>query len=293
MAVRRLLREPLVHFLALGGLLFAYDAWRGSAGPGSTRIVVTRGQIEHLASGFVRTWQRPPSEAELKGLVDEYVKEEIAVREAAAMGLDRDDTVVRRRLRQKLEFLADEAIGQAAPTDAQLQQWLDAHRADYQAETRLALRQVFLSTDRRGAAAPAQAERLLETLRASRSEAAIDSLGDPSMLPRDVPLGPVSGVARDFGADFARAVAALPAGRWSGPVASPYGLHLVLVTERVTAAAPTLAEIRPLVERDFLAERRKAQLAALYERLLQKYTVTTETRKPEAAAAAQARGDGQ
>jgi PPIC-type PPIASE domain len=292
-ALPRLLREPLVHFLVLGGLLFAYYEGRGASGPGSTRIVVTRGQIERLASGYVRTWQRPPSEAELKTLIDDYVKDEIATREATAMGLDRDDTVVRQRLRSKLELLADDAIDQVPPTDAQLQKWLDEHRTDYQAEPRVALRQVFLSTQRRGAAAGADAERLLAELRRSRSDAAIDSLGDRSMLPRAVPLSPASDVARDFGADFARAIEALPSGRWSGPVTSPYGLHLVLVTERATGTPPTLAEVRPRVERDFLAERRKAQLDALYGRLLQKYTVTTETAKAEATTAAQSTGEGQ
>jgi hypothetical protein len=292
--LRRLLREPHVHFLVLGGLLFLYFDRRDGSGPGSNRIVVTRGRIEHLASGFVRTWQRTPTDAELKALVDDYIKEEIATREALTLGLDRDDTVVRRRLRQKLEFLAEDTIEQAAPTDAQLQAWLDEHRATYQAEPRLALRQVYLSTQRRGPTTRSDAERLLERLRGSEPPAAFDRLGDASLLPGSVPLGPVSEVSRIFGGDFARAIEALPAGQWSGPVTSPYGLHLVLVTERVAAAAPSLAEVRSLVERDFLAERRQAALHALYDGLLRKYRVTTESPKPdkEPAAAAEARAGG-
>ena len=286
--MKTLLREPLVHFLALGALLFLFFEWRGgAAGPGSMRIVVTPGLVQHLASGFARTWQRPPTQAELKGLVDEHVKEEIATREAVAMGLDRDDTVIRRRLRQKLEFLVEEEAAQAPPSEADLRSWLERHPQVFQAEPRAALRQVFLSVQRRGAAARAEAERLLARLRTAGPGASVDELGDPSMLPRELPLGPVSEVARTFGPDFAQGVASLPTGQWSGPVTSSYGLHLVLVTERETPPLPALADVRQLVEREVLAARRKAQLEALYTRLLAKYTVTIEmpAEPPQPAAA--------
>lgn len=278
--MKSLLREPLVHFLALGGLLFVFFAWKGGgSGPGSTRITITPGLVEHLASGFAKTWQRPPTEPELKGLIDDYVKEEIATREAVAMGLDRDDTIIRRRLRQKMEFLIEDAADQVAPTDVELQGWLERHAADFRAEPRVALRQVYVSTEARGAAARAEAERLLARLRTQGPAAKTDGLGDPSMLPRELPPGPLSEVSRAFGSDFAAKVEAIAAGQWSGPVESPYGLHLVLVLERTAGAQPALADVRPVVEREFLAERRRAQMQALYERLLQKYSVAVEMPK--------------
>ncbi len=285
--LKRLLREPLLQFLVLGSLLFLYFEWGGS-GPGSTRIVVTPGLVQHLASGFARTWQRPPTDEELKGLVDDYVKEEIATREAAAMGLDRDDAVVRRRLRQKLEFLVEDAVEEAPVTDAKLQAWLDEHPDAFRAESRVALRQVYLSRDRRGASARAEAERLLTRLRVAGPGARIEALGDPSMLPRELPTGPLSEVARAFGTDFAGRIDALEPGEWAGPVESPYGLHLVLVEERVAPSAPALAEVRSVVERELLAERRRTRLQALYERLLGKYAVTIEMPKPEKTAASSA-----
>jgi hypothetical protein len=289
---RALLGEPLVQFLVAGAFLFAYFEWKGGgSGPGSTRIAITPGLVEHLASGFARTWQRPPTDLELKGLVDEYVKEEIATREAVAMGLDRDDTIIRRRLRQKLEFLVEDAADQVAPSDAELQAWLDKHAEAFRAEPRVALRQVFVSSDRWGASARVKAERLLPRLRAAGKDASIDALGDPSMLPREVPLGPLAEVTRAFGAEFAARLAEVPMGQWSGPLESPYGLHLVLVRERVASAEPALADVRPLVERELLAERRKAQLQGLYEKLLAKYTVTIEMPKePEKAAGGKAEG---
>lgn len=168
-AARAALREPLLHFLVLGALLFAWFEWRGGgSGPGSNRIVITEGVVQTLVSGFTQTWSRPPSREELKGLVDEHVKEEIATREAIALGLDRDDTVIRRRLRQKLEFLADSAEGEEPPTDAQLEAWLAKHPAVFGSEPQVALRQVYFNPARRGPAARADAEKLQARLRSRR-----------------------------------------------------------------------------------------------------------------------------
>jgi hypothetical protein len=282
--LRKLVREPLVHFLVLGGFLFAWFEWKGGgSGPGSTRITITPGLVQHLASGFARTWQRPPTDAELKGLVDDHVKEEIAVREATSMGLDRDDTIIRRRLRQKMEFLVEDAVDAAPPTDAEVQAWLDQHPDLFRGERRMGLRQVYVNVGRRGASATAEAKRLLARLRDAGPEVQIDALGDASMLPRELPLGPVSEVTRAFGTEFATRVEAVAPGQWIGPVESPYGLHLVLVTGRVAPAPPVLADVRPLVERELMAERRRAQLQALYERLLARYTVAIEMPKDEAA----------
>ena len=138
----RIAREPLVHFLVLGALLFVYFEIVGrDAGPDSRRIVISGAQVEHLAASFARTWQRPPTVDELKGLVDDYVREEIAVREAMAMGLDRDDTIIRRRLRQKLEFITQDVIDSNPPTTEQLEDWYRAHLDDYTAEAQVAFEQ--------------------------------------------------------------------------------------------------------------------------------------------------------
>jgi len=273
----------------LGGLLFLYFEWRGgSGGPGSTRIVITPGMIEHLASGFTRTWQRPPTDAELKGLIDDYVKEEIAAREAVGMGLDRDDTIIRRRLRQKLEFLVEDSAAASAPTDAELEKWLDNHREAFRAEPRIAFRQVYVNPERHGAKFRADAGKLLTRLRAAGPDASTERLGDPTMLPAEQPLEPLRETSRSFGEEFGSELMKIEPGKWSGPVESPYGLHLVLVRERVAAALPELSAVRPQVEREFAAARRKKELQSLYERLLAKYTVEIE--KPKAATPAPAAG---
>ena len=284
--MKRLLREPLVHFLLLGALLFGWSAWQdGGAAAGSNRIVVTPGVVDYLAAGFSRTWQRPPSDIELKGLIDEHVKEEIAAREAMAMGLDRDDIVIKRRLRQKLEFLLVDDAAAAPPTDAELKAWLDRNPESFRIEPTLAFRQVLLRPERRGASMMADATKLLARLHASGPDVATQDLGDASMLPAETPLQPLREVAISFGQDFADALMKLAPGQWSGPVESSFGLHLVLVRERTDGAAADLATVRPLVEREVLAERRKAELQALYERMLAKYAVSIESPKSPTAAA--------
>ena len=283
--LKRLLREPLLHFLLLGALLFLWSAWQGDGSAGSSRIVVTRGVVEHLATSFARTWQRAPSALELKGLIDEHVKEEIASREAVAMGLERDDVIIKRRLRQKLEFLLVDDAPATPPGDAELSAWLKRHPEAFRTEAQLAFRQVLLRPDRRGANTAADAAKLLARLREAGPEVSTQNLGDASMLPAEAPLESVREVANAFGHEFAEALTKLPTGQWSGPVESSFGLHLVLVRERRDAAAAELAAVRPLVEREVLAERRKAELQALYERLLAKYSVRIESPGPQPAAA--------
>ena len=275
--ISSLLREPLVHFLLIGAALFVFFRWTGGAGgPDSTRIVVGPGQVEHLAVSFARTWSRPPAHEELKGLVDEYVREEMAAREARSMGLDREDTIIRRRLRQKLEFLVEDAAEAVPPTEADLQAWLDAHPETYRRELQLAFRQVFLSPDQRGGATEADAKALLRRLERAGPDADIEGLGDSIMLPDEFGLAPVSLAYRTFGNDFAHRLEEIEPGRWTGPVPSAYGLHLVFVRERIEGRAPTLENVRDAVVRDLLTSRRKERLESMYDRLLAKYTVVID-----------------
>jgi hypothetical protein len=282
--LRSLLREPLVQFLLIGAALFLFFGWTGgSGGRDSDRIVIGPGQVEHLAVGFSRTWRRPPTPEELKGLVDDHVREEIATREARSMGLDREDTVIRRRLRQKLEFLVEDAAEAVPPTDAQLQEWLEAHPETYRREPEVAFRQVFLSPDRRGDGIEKDADRLLRELEAAGPDADIERLGDSIMLPGEFDLAPLGLASRMFGNEFADRLAALEPGQWTGPIPSGYGLHLVFVRERVEGRAPELADVRDALTRDLLNSRRNEQLESTYERLLGKYTVVIDMPEGEAS----------
>lgn len=285
----RWLREPLVQFLLIGAVLFIVFDLRGGVAGGGQRIVVTPGQVDAVASGFSRTWNRPPNEQELKAQLDEYVREEIAVREAAALGLDRDDTVIRRRLRQKFEFAAEDAIEATLPTDAELQAFLDTYPDRFRTEPRFSLRQVHLGPQR-GGALQDDARQMLERLQAAGPDADIRTLSDSRLLPASLEHTALGEVARIYGDEFAGALLKTEPGRWVGPIRSGYGLHVVIVDGREGGQLPALADVRPLVERDFMAERRKRALDAMYERLLARYPVVIERRNPAASALAAASG---
>jgi hypothetical protein len=272
-----MVREPPLHFLLIGAAMFLYFRWSGGgAGPASTRIVLGSAQLASIAAGYARTWQRPPSEAELKALIDDWVREEISVREATAAGLDRDDTVLRRRLRQKFEFLVEEVNEAARPTDAELQAWLASHASEFRADPHISFRQVFLSPARRGTSVGKDARQLLALLRSAGAAVRTDNFGDSSMLPQEFELISLRDIGRTFGEGFAARVGAVDAGTWTGPIESAYGLHLVFVRDRVEGETPDLASIRPAVERELMVERRQRHLKATYDRLLEKYTVDVE-----------------
>jgi hypothetical protein len=237
------------------------------------RIVVAPAKIDQLTELFERTWQRRPTAAELDGLIEEYIKEEILYREALALGLERDDAVIRQRLRQKMEFLGEDATEQAAPTEAELMAFLTEHQTRFQAPPRVSFAQVYLSPDRRGREIERDAERLLAAL--TTGETAAAEAGDPLLEPEFEDLASAD-VVRLFGQPFAARLAALPIGSWSGPVPSPYGLHLVLVRERRPGGVPQLDEIRDAVALEWRAARRQAAADAFYADLRARYEVTVE-----------------
>ncbi len=282
---RELLREPLFHFFALGALIFLIAALRAApAGrdPGERRIVVTAGDVQHIADGFARTWQRPPTATELAGLVDEWIRDEVYYREATALGLERDDAVVRRRLRQKMEFVVEDAVMGAPPTDTELQAWLDAHPDDFRTPATLSFRHVYLDRDRRGARAEDDARALAVRLGRGGPDADIAAVGDAIMLPTDYDDVSAPEVASTFGDAFAEALATAPVSAWHGPIASGYGLHVVVVRTRTPGRVPALADVRDAVVREVTAARRKRMLDDAYAALRARYEVEVD---PAAGAA--------
>ena len=273
----RIHHEPLVHFLALGAALFLLFRLVGDKeARGAGRIEVGAAQVELLAAGFARTWQRPPTAAELEGLIEKHVREEVYYREALAMGLDRDDIIVRRRLSQKLEFVADDYLGVLDPTEDELRRYLEDHAETFRVPARLSFDHVYLNRDRRGDNAARRAELLLSRLNGSGSTAHPAILGDPSLLPSSFERVSERSVARQFGTKFSARLVGLPVGRWAGPVESAYGLHVVRIREREKGVDPTLNEVRETVEREWRAARREEAAEAFYQSLRARYSIVVE-----------------
>jgi hypothetical protein len=273
----RVIREPLFHFLILGAVIFAAHGLitrHKTDKPGE--IVVTQGAVENLVIGFTRTWQRPPTEDELRGLVSDYIREEAAYREALALGLDRDDMIVRRRLQQKLEFLSDDLAARMQPSDADLQSFLQAHKAAFQTEPLFSLRQIYFNPQLHGANLRRDAARVLDHLRTPGSHKSEIDAGDPFLLQQNFENASPAELKNTFGEKFASAISALPVGSWQGPIESGYGAHLVYVAKYTPGRLPDLAEVREQVRRDYLDARRREATEKFYNALLHQYSVRIE-----------------
>jgi hypothetical protein len=279
--MKRILREPLLHFLLLGAAIFvAYGVASRQTSREPGRIVVTRGHVAAMAESFARTWQRPPTSAELEGLVRDWVRDEVLYREAVALGLDKDDTVIRRRLRQKMEFVSEDIAAQTEPSDADLTGYLQAHPDAFRVEPQFTFRQVYLDPDKHGASLARDAAQVLAQLNHPDNGGDAAALGDSFLLEHQFEAIPASEVVKQFGATFAATLAGLPTGAWSGPVESGYGMHLVLVSERTEGRLPALAEVRETVRREWDNARRLTANDTFYAELLRRYTVTIERAEP-------------
>lgn len=293
--MKRILREPLVHFLLLGAGLFIAYSLMGQPGRGgaSQKIVITQGQIENLATGFAKAWQRLPSTEEMAGLVRDLVREEIYCREAMAMGLEKDDTVIRRRLRQKLEFISDDIATLAEPTDADLNAYLEAHPDTFRVPQRYTFSHVYLNPEKHGEGLARDAAELLAQLKHAGGHADVSVLGDAFLLESQFAAVSASEVAKQFGEEFAAQVSELAPGQWQGPLKSGYGVHLVLVSERTEGRVPALAEVRDDVRREWTNSERLEANDKFYQELLKRYTVSIEglgpTTEPKKLAATMAK----
>jgi parvulin-like peptidyl-prolyl isomerase len=281
--MKKLIREPLVHFVLLGAALFGvYSVLNKNTAASREDIVVTTGQVENFAATFARVWQRPPTAEELKALIDQYVKEEILSREAVKLGLDQNDTVIRRRLQQKMEFIAEDFAAAREPTEAELADYLAKHPGQFAQEQRFTFRQVFLNPQKRGDQLDTDATTLLAKLKPEGAAADVSALGDSLLLPPEFTDEPHRAVASQFGPDFAVELTKLKTGEWSGPTPSGYGLHLVFITTRTEGRLTGLNEVREQVKCELMNARRLEANRKFIENLLARYRVTIQSPEAEA-----------
>jgi PPIC-type PPIASE domain len=281
----RLLREPLLQFLVLGAMLFALYGLAGKrSAEAPEKIVVSASRVANLGDGFARTWQRLPNEQELHGLIEDYVRDEVFYREGRAAGMDRDDVIIRRRVRQKMEFLADE-MSVPEPSDEQLAAYLASNVERFRVEDQLTFHQVFLSATRRANTIDSDSKQLASIL--ARDDGTVDAtvLGDPFLLGgefRDVSPSKVTSI---FGESFAKQISVMENGRWQGPISSSFGQHFVFISERVLGNLPPLDAVRPVVHREWVNARRLEAEQKLYASLRNRYEIVVEEPRAKAAEA--------
>lgn len=283
----RLLREPLVHFALLAGLVFVAlsepDTPKGV--PDDNRIVISAAEVDRLALAWTQRWQRPPSEDEFGGMVREAIREQVLYREAMALGLDRDDVVIRRHLRQKFEFVTQDLAYDTDPDEATLRAYYEAQPDRYAQSAQVSFSHILFSTDRRGAAAEADAAQALADLQSATGPETADQLGDATSLPPGFEKISAVEVEAMFGPDFAAWVLRQEEGRWSGPIPSGYGLHLVRLSDRISGGPIAFETVRQRVKDDWVYEQRVAANEAIFLKLLDRYEVVVEPAQP-------AEGDG-
>ncbi|MBM3777487.1 MAG: peptidyl-prolyl cis-trans isomerase [Acidimicrobiia bacterium] len=272
--VRAALREPLVHFLVAGAFILAASAWLNPSEDRHNRIHVTADRIQQLHETWSTQWGEPPDEAQLRTLVEDFIREEVLYREALASGLDQNDSIIRRRLAQKIEFLA-QGVTMTEPTDEELRAFFDQHRARYEIPAGVSFEHVFFGdANGKGSGRGASVGEILAGLRSGGVPAAkVRGLGDPFMLQLEYPLQTQTEVRNLFGVEFAERLFTLPVGEWAGPVRSAYGQHLVRVRESEDRRLPDLHEVRDQVATELKRQRAQALVDTYYERLRERYVV--------------------
>jgi len=277
MRIRRLLAEPMLHFLMIGIALFATYGWTARSDSGGRRIVITQGVVDDLVAQHVAVRGREPSARELNQLIESYVHDEILYREGVRLGLERDDIVVKRRVRQKIEMISEEDASTRVPTDADLSAYLTANPARFAQPAILTFKQVFIGKSTSGQGG---VHAVALTRAALRKGADSEELGKPTLLPHQMTRTPADLVARDFGASFAAALEKVPVGEWVGPIDSSFGAHYVRVSERTPAVAPQLAAVRDQVVREWENERRQRARNDAYTKRRGEYQVSIATELP-------------
>lgn len=264
----------LIFFLLGGAMFVLFQQVSTDYQPDNAEILVSKSQIQALASSFEKTWQRSPDVKELNALIQSFIREEVLYREALAFGLDKNDGVIRRRLSQKMQFLSEDIADLEQADDKTLQTYLDDHVDQYMKPSRFSFRQVYFNTSKQGHATQSEVQSLLIKLR--KGDVDGKASGDPIMIDHQFNLIRETEVERILGAQFVQALSGLPTGSWQGPVESGFGLHLVFIDEFEASKTPKLDDVRTQVARDWSAMKRSEINQAVYDKARQRYHVIVE-----------------
>jgi peptidyl-prolyl cis-trans isomerase C len=261
-------RQPLLHFLLMGGVIFTLHATIANPDQQTQNIVVSPAQIQRMSELWSKTWGRQPGDSELQGLIQEHIKEEVYYREALKLGLDNNDIVIRRRLRQKMEFIVTPESLFESPSEQQLQDYLDSHAEQFSRSATFSYEQIYFGSEQ-----TVELTQALQQLRRGAEPSEVRQLGQQISLPsgqNDVADWQISKI---FGSQFYAALNGLASGQWDGPIKSGFGLHLVKITHKQQPAAPTLNEVRKDVSGRWADQQRKLTQQQALSAMLENYTV--------------------
>src|SRR5271166_3550298 len=288
--LKRWLREPLLHFLLLGLVLFAAYAYmqRGRGGVESSKqIALTLDDLRTMDMYFESQWHRQPTPAEFQAIVEDKVREEVLYREGLALGLDKDDEIVKRRMAQKMQFLAEDVATAHEPSTAELKAWFEKNSSKFALPSRYSFRHLYFSPDKRGKNAQDDAAKALAKIAGQPEDSKLAAVSGDSFMFQDY-YGDRTpdAIAKEFGPQFAVALEKLKPGSWQGPIESGYGWHLVYVDTVIPGRIPAFEEMEPDVKTAWLAEQKKQAWQKAYAEMRTKYTVLLPGPSDKAAAQA-------
>jgi len=275
--LKRCLREPLLHFLVIGLVIFGFYAYinRGRSGSASPRqIVLSLDELATMTAYFESQWHRPPTPQEFQAMVEDKIKEEVLSREGLAMGLDKDDTIVKRRMAQKVQFLTEDVAAAHEPSTAELKAWFEKNSGKFALPSRYGFRHVYFSPDKRGTNAHDDATKALARIAGQPEDSPlIVSTADRFMFQDYYGDRTPSAIAKEFGPQFAVALEKVQPGSWQGPIESGYGWHLVFVDTVIPGRVPAFEEVESEVKTSWLGEQKAQAWQKAYQMMRARYTV--------------------
>ena len=267
--MRKLLREPFVHFVLLGVLLFiGHSLWAANVSADARTIFVSDAEMERQALIFAGEQRRVPSDDDLQALLYSYVEEEALVREAEARGLGDGDTIIRRRLAQTMRFLIEDVEPPLLPSDDELKAWFDGRQEDFALPVRTDFTHIYFSPD-----GGDPSKRAADTLKALKPDEAGKSLGDPFIMKRDYNSVTSIDISRLFGPEFNTQLLSVPTAEWQGPLTSAFGAHLVKVSARSEFSVPPFEDVKTQVAEKWIDETQRSENAARLKEIVMKYNV--------------------
>ncbi|MBD0824912.1 peptidyl-prolyl cis-trans isomerase [Aestuariibaculum marinum] len=272
--MKKLIKEPLLHFFVLGALLFAIYSLVNK-NTDEEEIIIDNSDIEHMIELWQMQWQRPPSEDELQDLINKYVDQEVMYREALRLNLDHNDEIVKRRLAQKMEFLGNDLTTLVAPaTDKNLKAYFEKHKENYATDYNYTLHQVIFTADNHKNPV-AKANNVLDTYDVSSSES-LKEVGDKFPLPYTYSNVDAFYLNRELDENFTKQLSSLRIGEWSGPIMSGFGVHLIYIEKKDNPRIPEFASVKKQVQRDYEYQMVLDSKNAILKELKQKYKINIE-----------------
>jgi len=266
---KRILQEPLLHFLVVGSLLFFYLSSTDTET--KSQVTISQGKIKQLTAQFTKTRQRTPSDEELDALIENQIREDLAFEHGVQMGLVENDSIIKRRVQQKIEFMLNDSIGSIEPSLEDLETYLTTHKEQYTIEPVYAFRHIYINPEQHD-----DVNAFILELQSNNLDKSYRNVGDSMMMQSEFVDISTAHIARLFGRKFSKNLDAISLKRWQGPVKSGYGVHLVYIDNKIPKHLATLEEVETQLRRDFRVDAQKKAVNSFYDELKVQYDVKVE-----------------